>query len=125
MWTVAALYRFVELTDLPALQAEIKTACLENDVCGTLLIAPEGINGTIAAPEDGMTQIIALLDRLAGVTQGELKYSYATEKFFLRTKVRIKRNHHNGRAGGRSHETGRHICGTAGLGHAVQTPMSR
>ncbi len=91
MWTVAALYRFVELTDLPALQAEIKTACLENDVCGTLLIAPEGINGTIAAPEDGMTQIIALLDRLAGVTQGELKYSYATEKPFLRTKVRIKK----------------------------------
>ncbi len=91
MWTVAALYRFVELTDLPALQAKIKAACLENDVCGTLLIAPEGINGTIAAPEDGMTQIIALLDRLAGVTQGELKYSYATEKPFLRTKVRIKK----------------------------------
>lgn len=91
MWTVAALYRFVELTDLPALQAEIKAACLENDVCGTLLIAPEGINGTIAAPEDGMMQIIALLDRLAGITQGELKYSYATEKPFLRTKVRIKK----------------------------------
>ena len=48
MWTVAALYRFVEITDLPAVQAELKAACEENGICGTILIAPEGVNGTIA-----------------------------------------------------------------------------
>lgn len=91
MWTVAALYRFVELAALPALQAEIKTACVENDICGTLLIAPEGINGTIAGIGEKMDNIIALLDRHMGVTKGELKYSHATEKPFLRMKVRIKK----------------------------------
>lgn len=91
MWTVAALYRFVELTDLPKLQAEIKAACVENKICGTLLIAPEGVNGTIAGMGEKLDTIIDLLDRLLGVRQGELKYSHSTGKPFLRMKVRVKR----------------------------------
>ncbi|PZQ45444.1 MAG: hypothetical protein DI551_07410 [Micavibrio aeruginosavorus] len=91
MWTVAALYRFVELTDLPALQAEIKAACEENAICGTLLIAPEGVNGTIAGEGAKLDNIIAVLDRLLGVRAGELKYSHSTGKPFLRMKVRLKK----------------------------------
>ncbi len=91
MWTVAALYRFVALSDLPKLQAEIKSACLENGICGTLLIAPEGINGTIAGVGGKLDVVIDLLDRIAGVKSGELKYSTSTGKPFLRMKVRIKK----------------------------------
>ncbi len=91
MWTVAALYRFVELKDLPKLQALIKESCAENDICGTLLIAPEGVNGTIAGVGEKLENIIALLDSLLGVTQGELKYSHSTGKPFLRMKVRVKK----------------------------------
>jgi UPF0176 protein len=91
MWTVAALYRFVALSDLPALQAEIKAACEDNNICGTLLIAPEGVNGTIAGEGEKLDNIIAVLDRLLGVTQGELKYSSSTGKPFLRMKVRLKK----------------------------------
>jgi UPF0176 protein len=91
MWTVAALYRFVELTNLPALQAEIKAACVENGICGTLLIAPEGINGTIAGVGEKLGTVVDLLDRLAGVKSGELKYSTASGKPFLRMKVRMKK----------------------------------
>lgn len=91
MWTVAALYRFVEITDLPAAQAELKAACEENDICGTILIAPEGVNGTIAGIGEKLDNIIAMLDKLTGIKSGELKYSTSTGKPFLRMKVRIKK----------------------------------
>ncbi len=90
-WKVAALYRFVALENLPTLQAEIKAKCVELDICGTLLLAPEGINGTIAGRGDTLVEIIALLDTKAGVTQGELKYSSAQERPFRHMKVRLKK----------------------------------
>lgn len=89
-WDIAALYRFVTLEDLPTLQAEIKAVCLDNDICGTLLIAPEGINGTIAGQGEKLTAIVDFLDRKAGIKQGELKYSHAIERPFRRMKVRLK-----------------------------------
>lgn len=90
-WTVAALYRFVSLADLPKLQKRIKAVCDENDICGTLLIAPEGINGTVAGQGDAIPTLISLLDDIAGVTQGELKYSSASTRPFRRIKVRLKK----------------------------------
>ncbi len=91
MWTVAAFYRFVELTDLPKLQAALKDACAENDICGTILIAPEGVNGTIAGVGEKLDNIIAVLDAHTRITSGELKYSTSTGKPFLRMKVRMKK----------------------------------
>jgi len=91
MWTVAALYRFVPLTDLPKLQAALQDACAQNGISGTLLIAPEGINGTIAGVGDKMDAMIEVLDRLVGVRQGELKFSHASGNPFRRTKIRIKK----------------------------------
>lgn len=90
-WTVAALYRFVSLADLPKLQKRIKAVCDKNDICGTLLIAPEGINGTVAGQGDAIPTLISLLDDIAGVTQGELKYSSASTRPFRRIKVRLKK----------------------------------
>lgn len=90
-WKIAALYRFVALKDLPKLQAEIKTVCDENDICGTLLIAPEGINGTIAGQGKVIENIVDFLDKVAGIQLGELKYSSAEERPFRRMKVRLKK----------------------------------
>jgi UPF0176 protein len=90
-WTIAALYRFTALDALPALQAEVKAACAENGICGTLLLAPEGINGTIAGPEGGLRAMMAFLDRRLGVGKGEIKYSSAEQKPFKKAKVRLKR----------------------------------
>jgi UPF0176 protein len=90
-WTVAALYRFVALEDLPALQSEVQVACAAAGACGTLLIAPEGVNGTLAAPGEAMDGVIDTLDRLFGARQGELKFSTATERPFARLKIRLKR----------------------------------
>lgn len=91
MYTVAALYRFTPLDDLPALQAEIKNLCSQLSICGTLLLAPEGINGTIAGEGTNLLALIDHLDRLCNIRKGELKYSCATEKPFRRMKVRLKK----------------------------------
>ncbi|BDA82906.1 UPF0176 protein [Aureimonas sp. SA4125] len=91
IWTVAALYRFVALEDLAALQSEVQRACVEAGACGTLLIAPEGVNGTVAAPGAAMDAVIDTLDRLFGVRQGELKFSTSIERPFARLKIRLKR----------------------------------
>ena len=90
-WKVAAMYRFVSLKDLPTLQAETKAICEENNICGTLLLAPEGINGTIAGPEKGIDNIIDFLDQKTGIKSASLKYSSAEEKPFRRMKVRLKK----------------------------------
>jgi UPF0176 protein len=90
-WTVAALYRFVALEDLAALQSAVQRVCADAGACGTLLIAPEGVNGTLAAPEGAMDAVIGMLDRLFGVRQGELKFSSASERPFARLKIRLKR----------------------------------
>ena len=47
-FVVAALYKFVVIEDCPALQAELKQLCQSHGIMGTLLIATEGLNGTIS-----------------------------------------------------------------------------
>ena len=90
-YKVAALYRFVELNDCPSLQATLKDHAERLDVCGILLLAPEGINGTIAAKPDNLDEYINILEGLVGVKDGELKYSDAQKRPFLRMKVRLKK----------------------------------
>jgi len=91
MWTIAALYRFTGLSDLPALQARVKEACDVHSICGTILLAPEGVNGTVAGEDESLNAFLGTLDELFGVRQGELKFSTASEKPFRRMKVRLKK----------------------------------
>ena len=90
MWKVAALYRFVTLEDLPALQSEIKQVCQENDICGTLLLAHEGINGTVGGSEAGIDNLMACLEEKCEISKGEVKFSTASDQPFRRMKVRLK-----------------------------------
>ena len=90
-WTVAALYRFVELADPGELRQPLLACCLENDVLGTLLLAQEGINGTIAGPPEGVAAVLAFLrsdPRLADLVHKE---SWADEPPFYRMKVKLKK----------------------------------
>ena len=90
-YKIAAMYRFVSLTDLPRLQAELKSSLLWHNISGTILIAPEGVNGTIAGLPDDLDQAVAILDKAVGISQGELKYSQAEIKPFGKLRVRIKK----------------------------------
>ncbi len=88
---VAALYKFAPLADLGSLQASLKRVCLDAGVCGTLILAHEGINGTIAGPREGIDLVLGHLRSVPGLADLEHKESLAAEPPFYRMKVRVKR----------------------------------
>ncbi len=90
MYVVAALYKFVRLPDYVTLRDALYNTMVANKVKGTLLLAEEGINGTICGPREGVDAVKAWLDadgRFAGMSYKE---SYAAELAFYRTKVKLK-----------------------------------
>jgi len=87
---VAALYRFVPIADPASLRAALASFCCANGLKGTLLIAPEGVNGTVAGSAQALDGLVELL-AANGVDGLELKFSHATEMPFHRMKVRLKR----------------------------------
>lgn len=88
---IAALYRFTPFSDPAATRAPLLAACLDHGIRGTLLLAHEGINGTIAGSDDGIKAIIAHIRALPGCDDLECKLSRAEEMPFNRMKVRLKR----------------------------------
>jgi UPF0176 protein len=88
---VAALYRFATLIQPELLQREILEWCTQNKIKGTILVAHEGINGTIAGSADGIDAVIARLRTLPGCAELDVKYSHADEMPFYRMKVRLKK----------------------------------
>ena len=89
-FTVAALYRFTPFDDPQALRGALHDVCAEHGVCGTLLLAREGINGTIAGPDAGVAAVLAAIRALPGCAGLEVKQSRAAEMPFKRLKVRVK-----------------------------------
>ncbi|MES2980243.1 MAG: rhodanese-related sulfurtransferase [Pseudomonadota bacterium] len=90
-YLTAALYKFVELPDFADLQAPLQAFCEAHDVRGTLLLAHEGINGTIAGPESGVRAVLARLRADPRLASLEHKESYSGRAPFYRMKVRLKR----------------------------------
>jgi UPF0176 protein len=88
--TVAALYRFAAFGDIAAIQAPLANLCQQHAIKGTILIASEGINGTIAGSADGIAEVIAHIRTLPGCAELDVKYSGAKEMPFYRMKVRLK-----------------------------------
>lgn len=87
----AALYKFVELPDHAAMQAPLLACCEAHGVKGTLLLAAEGINGTISGPEAGVRAVLAYLRSDTRLGQLEHKEAWAAQLPFYRMKVRLKR----------------------------------
>lgn len=88
---IAALYRFTPFADPAALRGPLLDSCLEHGIRGTLLLAREGINGTIAGSADGIEAILSHIRALPGCDALEWKLSYDETMPFNRTKVRLKR----------------------------------
>jgi UPF0176 protein len=89
--TVAALYRFTRLGDCPSLREPLERLCREQGLRGTLLLAPEGINGTIAGPHERIAKVLDAIRGLLGCVDLEVKLSSASTMPFHRMKVRVKR----------------------------------
>lgn len=91
IFRVAALYRFARLDNFADLKAPLAAFCCGRGIKGTLLLAREGINGTVAGSEEA---IIALIDHLNAIPELaglEVKYSVAADMPFHRMKVRLKK----------------------------------
>ncbi|WP_306256700.1 rhodanese-related sulfurtransferase [Pararhizobium sp. IMCC21322] len=88
---VAALYRFTPVENPEALQEPIKQLCDRLRVKGSLLLATEGINGTIAGVEQDIRECLQGLKQFPEFAELEHKESFATEMPFYRMKVRLKK----------------------------------
>lgn len=91
MYLVAALYKFTSFDDPDGLRPGIREVAEANGVMGTILVATEGINGTVAGPEPGVRAVLAYLRALPGCANLDWKESWTAEQPFRRLKVRLKR----------------------------------
>lgn len=88
---VAALYHFARFADYQAFREPLKNTMLANDVRGTLLLAKEGINGTLAGSRAGVDAVLALIRQDPRFAAVEVKESFTDENPFYRTKVKLKK----------------------------------
>ena len=88
---VAALYRFVRLEHYESLRAPLAAFCCGRGIKGTLLLAREGINGTVAGSEAAIAELIDHLEAMPEFAGLDVKYSAAGEMPFHRMKVRLKK----------------------------------
>jgi UPF0176 protein len=94
-YKVAAFYQFVELPDFEALREPLRNMCAALDIKGIVLLAAEGINGTVAGSEVALDALINQLGNGAlfggRLDNLELKFSAASDMPFKRMKVRLKK----------------------------------
>lgn len=88
---VAALYKFTALPDYARLRAPLQDMCDLLQVKGTLLLAAEGINGTVSGKESSIANLIDFLRADPRLADLDVKYSTAEDMPFYRMKVRLKR----------------------------------
>ena len=88
---VAALYKFTRFDNYEDYRQPILDTMLSNDVKGTLLIASEGINGTISGTRLGIDNVLEYLRSIEAVGSFTFKESYTNEQPFYRTKVKLKK----------------------------------
>nr|WP_105400107.1 rhodanese-related sulfurtransferase [Neorhizobium sp. T7_12] len=90
-WLVAALYHFARFDRYESFREPLQAFCDENGIKGTLLIAREGINGTVAGSDAAISGLLAYLRAQPEFARLEHKESRASKMPFLRMKVRPKK----------------------------------
>ncbi len=88
---IAALYQFVEQPNFRKLQQPLLEFCLQKEVIGSLLLAAEGINGTIAGAKENVNSVLNFLQGPGWFPGLEAKVSFASTPPFYRMKVRLKK----------------------------------
>ncbi len=88
---VAALYRFAPVDDVEICRKALLKACNAAATKGTILVAHEGINGTIAGSASGIVSVIGHIRSIPGFAELDVKYSFADKMPFNRMKVRAKK----------------------------------
>lgn len=90
-YVVAALYKFVELPDYQVLSVPLKAECDRLGIKGTLLLAAEGINGTVSGSRQAIDALLSYLKNDPRFADVEHKESLYDEQPFYRMKVKLKK----------------------------------
>ncbi|MGS2724395.1 oxygen-dependent tRNA uridine(34) hydroxylase TrhO [Porticoccus sp. GXU_MW_L64] len=90
-YVVCAMYKFVTLENYQQLREPLLATMEANRICGTLLLAREGINGTVAGSRKGIDALLHWLQQQPNLAGIDYKESCADNKPFLRTKVKLKK----------------------------------
>lgn len=88
---IAAFYCFVPLPDPAAVRARLQPFCAAEAIKGTIILAAEGYNGTMAGSDAAIARLVAALREIAGTARPEIKYARAAAMPFGKLKLRIKR----------------------------------
>ncbi len=88
---VCALYRFVRLEDYRAMREPLHRTMQDNQVCGTLLLAREGINGTVAGTRQAIDALLDWLRSDPRLAELDYKLSFTHARPFKRTRVKLKK----------------------------------
>ncbi|MCE7795041.1 rhodanese domain-containing protein [Sphingobium sufflavum] len=88
---IVAFYCFVRLADPAALRDELLAQCQAGGIKGTIILADEGYNGTVAGPAEAIAALVERLEVLAGDAQAEIKFADAPAMPFGWLRVRHKR----------------------------------
>lgn len=90
-FVTCAMYKFVALPHFESLRQPLLDTMNDNQVFGTLLLASEGINGTVSSTREGIDNLLAWLDQQPGLENIDSKESYDSKIPFYRTKVKLKK----------------------------------
>lgn len=90
-YRITAMYHFVSFPEFEAFRQPLLDFCNEHEIKGTLLLADEGINGTVAGSEEGIEALLAFLTSKEEFKGLGHKSSYADTAPFLRMKVKLKK----------------------------------
>ncbi len=88
---LAAMYKFVHLPDFRVLREKLVQVCEKQSLKGTLLLAEEGINGTVAGGREGIDNLLCFLKQDSRFSDLEHKESFVSQMPFYRMKVRLKK----------------------------------
>lgn len=88
---VAAFYRFAKFPDFESFRKPLYELMVKQRVRGTLLLAAEGVNGTIAGPREGIDNVLSWLQKDKRFSKLQTRESYVDKMPFYRTKVKLKK----------------------------------
>ena len=88
---VASFYKFISIDDYKKWKDDLEDFCLNTNVLGTILIAPEGINGTISGDKKSVDSVLSFLWKDKRFIDLMPKFSFSKKRNFIRMKVKLKK----------------------------------
>lgn len=89
-YLIATFYKFVNISDLKNKKKQVLALCVQKQVKGTIILAEEGINGTISGSAEAITSVLQDLQNLNDIGDLEHKESTSDKLLFAKLKVKIK-----------------------------------